>query len=359
MATTDWTQTTNTGLIGAPDVTKVTPEASGVIPATQAAQTTANVQTVAPTQTVSGQLDEMLKADSPYLQRAQSKSMEQANARGLLNSSMAAGAGTAAAIDAAAPIAQGNANLFADARNRNQDALNSTGQFNASESNKFGLTKAQQAFTAEQAGLDRAQQDAILGKQQTFSASQAGLDRAQQFDITGLQQNFTAAQSALDRAQQAYMADKTAANQMTLQEAQNNFAATQSAMDRAQQAYLQDDSQAHQNYLTQMQQFFTSSQSALDRQQQAYLQDDAQAFQTALNNTQIPANFALQISSSTMQGINAIAADPNLSGAVDGAAPTGSSPKSRAIQSALNYSNSQIAWANTFYSTNIPQMPLA
>lgn len=58
---------------------------------------------------VQGQLDKILSSDSLYLQRAMSKAQAQANQRGLLNSTMAAGAGQAAAIDAALPIAQQDA----------------------------------------------------------------------------------------------------------------------------------------------------------------------------------------------------------------------------------------------------------
>lgn len=148
------------------------PEAGLSTPSsTQPAQASANLQTVAEDQTVSGALDKMLAADSPYIQRAQARSMEQSNARGLLNSSMAAGAGTAAAIDAALPIAQGNASLFADSRNRNQDAMNSTGQFNANQTNQFGLAdKNIQAQTARDATL------------QKYTQSNMGL--AQGFDLT-------------------------------------------------------------------------------------------------------------------------------------------------------------------------------
>jgi len=46
-------------------------------------------------------------------------------------------------------------------------------------------------------------------------------------------------------------------------------------------------------------------------------------------------------------------ADSTLSAVKDA---TGTSPKSRAIQNAVDYANAQIKWANTFYSTAIPAM---
>jgi hypothetical protein len=406
------------------------------------APVTPNVATYAPTTreidkptgTVQGQVESILAKDSPLMQRARTLATQQMAQRGLVNSSMAAGAGTAAMIDRATPIAQQDANAYNQASQDNMSAYNTSGQFNAGELNRFGLQKgeqqfaadqsrigrefqtserlgsqkfsgefevakqnftaaqsaldraqqtaladksveaqqalqlAQQKFTEAQSALDRTQQSALQANQQQFTAGQSALDRNQQTSIierqatiqkelATQQQNFSAAQSALDRAQQAYLTDKSAANQMALQKAQQDFGAQQSALDRSQQAYLQNNQQAHQMALTGVQQSFTAAQSNLDRQQQAFLQDDAQKFQQSMQNTNIPANFALQISSSTMQSINSIASDANLSGTVDNQQPDGSSPKSRAISSALNYANSQISWANKFYSTNIPGLP--
>lgn len=71
----------------------------------------------APVATVQSQLQSMLASDSPYLTAARTRAMQQANSRGLINSSIAAGAGEFAAIDAAAPIAQ------ADAQFANQSAM--------------------------------------------------------------------------------------------------------------------------------------------------------------------------------------------------------------------------------------------
>lgn len=97
-------------------------------------------------QTVQGQLSGILASNSPLLQQAQTKSLQDMNARGLSNSSMAIGAGQNALYSAALPIAQADANINAtnaqtntqiknnsDATNTN--ILNSTSQFNAQASN--------------------------------------------------------------------------------------------------------------------------------------------------------------------------------------------------------------------------------
>jgi hypothetical protein len=85
-----------------------------------------------PTMTVSGQLDKILKQGRTYIERAKSGAADAANQRGLLNTSMAAGAGEAAAIDAALPIAQADANLFANVGSQNQQATNQALQFGSS-----------------------------------------------------------------------------------------------------------------------------------------------------------------------------------------------------------------------------------
>jgi len=320
-----------------------------------------------PTETVQGQVTSILAKDSPLMQRARTIAAQGMAQRGLVNSSMAQGAGVAAMTDRALPMAQQDANTYSSTAAENMNAQNRAAEFGAGAANQFGLQRSDQAFTAGENAANRGfTTSERLGSQsftsnletakQNFAASQADLERAQQMDITKLQQNFAASQSQLDRAQQAYLQDRSAENQMTLQAAQQNFAGSQAQLDRAQQAFIQKDQQAFQTSMTQMQQSFAAAQSTLDRQQQAYLQKDAQDFQKNLTNSQIPTNFALAISNTASNSINAIAADPNLSGTVDS---SGTSPKSRAIQSVINYSNSQIEWANKFYGTTIPGLPTA
>lgn len=70
--------------------------------------------------TSAGRLDQMLQSDSPLMERARTQGMQVANQRGLLNSSMAAGAAQGAMIDRAQPFAlQDSNNLMQNAR---QDA---------------------------------------------------------------------------------------------------------------------------------------------------------------------------------------------------------------------------------------------
>ena len=75
---------------------------------------------------VENRLNNLISRDSEYMQRAQTRGLQFANSRGLINTSMAGEAAMAAALDAARPIAAQDAQTMADA-----------GRFNADASNQF------------------------------------------------------------------------------------------------------------------------------------------------------------------------------------------------------------------------------
>lgn len=103
-------------------------------------------------ETVQGQLSTILSSGNPYVEQAKSGAAEGANSRGLLNTSMAAGAGEAAAIAAAAPIAGADANTYSTAAQQNQAVKNQTDQFNAGATNTSNLNTANAANTTVQQG---------------------------------------------------------------------------------------------------------------------------------------------------------------------------------------------------------------
>jgi len=75
---------------------------------------------IKPSATVAGQLSSLLSSDSKYIQQARLGAQEQAQERGMLNTSMASGAGEAAAIQSALPIAQQDAQTFATSQQMKQ-----------------------------------------------------------------------------------------------------------------------------------------------------------------------------------------------------------------------------------------------
>jgi len=116
------------------------------------------------TETVAGQLSSLLASGNPYLERAKSGAAQTANSRGLLNTSMAAGAGEAAAIDAALPIASADANTYTTASRENQGFKNTADQFNAGAKNASNAATAGAANTSLLSG-QQAEQQRVLAAQ--------------------------------------------------------------------------------------------------------------------------------------------------------------------------------------------------
>ena len=111
-------------------------------------------------ETVQGQLEGIMSSNSPLMQRARSKALDQMNSRGLLNSSMAVGAGEAALYDVAVPIATNDANTFSQASRDNQAVGNDTSKFNANAFNTAEQFNAGEFNAAERFNTGEANQTA-------------------------------------------------------------------------------------------------------------------------------------------------------------------------------------------------------
>jgi hypothetical protein len=126
---------------------------------------------------VANQLNALLAQDSPYLQSARTRALQYAGGRGLLNSSIAAGAGETAAIDSALPIASQDASSFLTSQRDNAQAQN---QF-ARDANQFGREGALSVFKEGTAlGRQRDQQTWQTGENATdrsWKSSENVLDR--------------------------------------------------------------------------------------------------------------------------------------------------------------------------------------
>jgi hypothetical protein len=224
---------------------------AGVTPQTYNATTT---QVNAPTETVQGQVNSILATDNPLMQRARTLATQQMAQRGLVNSSMNAGAGVAAMTDKAMQIGSQDAQTYSQRALANTEATNQASQFNTSATNdlyKFGQNAKLQTNLATQ------QQAASLLAQTQGEKSVAErqlIDNQAQLDRLGLQIN---------------------ANKQT-----------------------------------------------------------------------IPTTFAANIANTAMTGVNSIMADGVMT----------ADTKKAAIANLVTYANSQIAWAEKFYGTTIPQI---
>lgn len=199
----------------APKLPAVTPQSTGGLlttPATYSATmgTSSGYDpekwTIDPKQTVAGQVNDVVAAGGLLQRQAEARSNLKMNSRGLLNSSLAIGAGQSALYDAALPIASADAQVNAQAANFNANAANAAKQFTASAANQQGLV------------------------------NQEATNRASEFGASATNQLIS--QSNTIRAQ-ANAADAEAANKLTAQDLDNQFKVAISNADAASKAQLQ------------------------------------------------------------------------------------------------------------------------
>jgi len=351
MATTnpfDITANSTGTLTPAPNtVTPLTPN-----PGPTAAQYTPQLSTVDPAkETTAGQLQSIIAEDSPLMEQARAQAKQGMAQRGLINSSMSQGAGVAAMLERATPIATADAAAYGNRALANQNVVNTGGQFNAAQQNQFGLQTGQQNFASAQAELDRAQQTAMSDKsieaqanlqkaQQDFSGTQASLERGQQTALQTGQQTFAASQNTIQ--------NDFASRQAELQrQGQNEIQARQTASTET-LAKLQDAGVTNRfdQELALKSSQFSLEQNNIDKRQliENAAKLDAIGLQINANRDNIPTTFAATIANTTMAGVDAIIADGTLNAGA----------KQGAITNLITYANSQIAWATKFYGTTIP-----
>ena len=235
-------------------------------------QSSAVVAPVSANETVAGQLNTDLSSGSPYLDLARSQALQAASSRGLQNSSIAAGAGEAAAISGAMPIATQDAttnanrttsNLAAEnqfgstqqqgqiqAQNTAQQIQEQTAGTIAAQTNQGTITQGLQTDAQKAAAALSAQgasQTSALTTQQgqintalQAQAEQANINQIvtqgtinQQLQAS--QNAFTALQTTINNGQQLILADKNFQNQLSLTVAQGQISSSLSSQNAAQQ----------------------------------------------------------------------------------------------------------------------------
>ena len=108
--------------------------------------------TVKKDQTVAGQMEGLLSQDSDLMRVARTNALQQANGRGLLNSSMANGATTKAMIESGLPIAQQDATTYANQQTLNQGLLNDEAKDNnliTNSVNQYNTSNKQADYLAD------------------------------------------------------------------------------------------------------------------------------------------------------------------------------------------------------------------
>lgn len=181
--------TASTSTAATPGLLSYTGAATGLGTLNNASAITRNVDN---NELSGNQLSSLLDEDSPYLQAARTQALQQANRSGLLNTSMAAGAGSMAAIQAAAPFAQQQAQAFQNVLNTNQNNQQQVNLTNASAANNMsqfnaGQTQQNNQFNANNQLQANTQNIANAMTTNQFNANAA--NQQSQFNAQQQQQN--------------------------------------------------------------------------------------------------------------------------------------------------------------------------
>jgi hypothetical protein len=128
---------------------------------------------------VEGRINSIIGKGSPLMQLAETRALQQANRRGLSNSSMAVGAGQRALYDAAMPIAQQDAGLYSQQSITNQNAANTAAQSNAAMRGNLGMEgirvgESSRQFDVGQAGQNDRFNRELQANERQFDVNQAG-----------------------------------------------------------------------------------------------------------------------------------------------------------------------------------------
>jgi len=180
---------TSEGIVGStmapPPVPGTSPAPEGIVGRAQTLNQPA-AWSVNDDQTVEGRINRIIGTGSPLQVQAKSRAIQDANARGLANTSMAVTAGESALYDAALPIAQADAATAAKAAGYNTDQANQFAVRNVDAQNQFGLQKMNDQRDYELARMNRDTQTILAEKNHDSQMALSRLDAEQRAQATAL-----------------------------------------------------------------------------------------------------------------------------------------------------------------------------
>ena len=183
--------------------------------------------------TVQEQVKSIIGEDSALMQQARQKATQEMNARGLVNSSIAVGAGQQAVIAQALPIAQQDAQTYTNAATNTANQQNAASQFTAGAQNTVGLANAQQ----QNAALANNQQAAVqlinTRMQQEAQVALANLDTQTRMQLSTMDTQTRQLLQTNQSASNAYVQAVTNISNIS-----NSNTMSQEAKDRAVQTQL-------------------------------------------------------------------------------------------------------------------------
>lgn len=165
---------------------------------------------VEPQGLVQHRLKNIVQEDSPLMQQAARIATQKANARGLINSSMAVGAAQDAVIGQAMPIAQADAATYDRAMTNTANQQNAASQFGANASNQVAL--ANQAATNE----------ALKSTQQgTIALTDRQMSTAANLELAKLDSQTKMALTSMDARTKSLLQSNQSASNAYVQTVQN------------------------------------------------------------------------------------------------------------------------------------------
>lgn len=164
-------------------------------------QYTASTGTFDEAKGVEGRVNRISSSDSPLMQLAGTRAKQQANRSGLLNTSMAVGAGQKAVIDSALPIAQADASAYQQQALANQSATNESLMRNAAARAAAGtagmnLGESARQFDTSDASQNRrfdqelAQKESQFTRGMTHAVDMAKLDGSIRENLIGTEAKY-------------------------------------------------------------------------------------------------------------------------------------------------------------------------
>lgn len=151
-------------------------------------------------ETVEQRLSNLTSGSSRYVNQAKKDAMRNANSRGLINSTIAAGAGTDAAIRNALPIAQQDAKTYSDNRVNNQAAQNDF----LKNTQSANLNKERDSHLSS---LRAGEMEADAGYKAQQSVLQSQLSQVEQEQLNELSMKRDQAQAELSIDEKRLLAD--------------------------------------------------------------------------------------------------------------------------------------------------------
>lgn len=196
--------------------------------------------------TAMGFMDDLLSTEGSYITNARRRGLEQANSRGLMNSSVAAGSAQRAALDAAQPIFSEIMGLNSQREGQDFDALMQA------RAQAFGLTSDREGYQVQRdlAGQQLAGQLESQARDAQLAQARDAFNAAQALSGQREQNAFVGMQAGLDRTQgvnNALLGSELDARNMALQ---NRYEQERARLDAELRQQLQSDTTAQQDWLS-------------------------------------------------------------------------------------------------------------